>query len=317
MARPSFWSTLCRNLLHRRRVEADLDNEVQAYFDTLVDRYIAQGLSVEEAKRVVRQRFGGPDQVKESVRDIRAGALIEATLQDSSYALRTLRKSPAFALTAIFSLALAIGVNTAVYSIVDAALLRPLPVPQPDRLFTLTTLQIQEQGKERPLEDTAWSYPVYQQFRAAAGDSARLGLFSSGNLTDIQIPDKGAPMEKAICGFVSGDAFDILHVPPALGRVFTSAEDQTPWGHPYLVISYDFWRRRFQGDPGVLGRRIQIGRHSLTVVGVARKGFFGVEPGKFVDIWIPAMMYSKAAFDNPTWGWFRILGRLSPGTTLA
>jgi predicted permease len=258
----------------------------------------------------------GADQVKENVREVRVGALIDATFQDLRYALRTLRKSPAFALTAIVSLALAIGVITAVYSILDAALIRRLPVPEPDRLFTLATLQIQEQGKERPLEDTAWSYPVYQQFRVAAGDSARLGLFSSGNVTDIQIPSKDAPMEKAICGFVSGDAFDILHVPPALGRMFTSAEDRIPWGHPYLVISYDYWQRRFQSDPGVLGRHIQIGRHNLSIVGVARRGFFCVEPGKFVDIWIPAMMYSKAALANPTWGWFRVFGRLSRGTTL-
>jgi hypothetical protein len=91
--------------------------------------------------------------------------------------------------------------------------------------------------------------------------------------------NKDAPIEKAICQFVSGDAFNILHVPPVLGRVFTSAEDRVPRGHPYLVISYDYWRRRFQGDPGVLGRHVQIGRHNFTIVGVARKGFFGVEPG--------------------------------------
>jgi len=312
----SFWSSLCRNLLRRESVDADLDSEVQAYFEALVDRYTAQGLSLEEARRAVRRQFGGIDQVKENVRDVRAGALIDATIQDLRYALRTLRKSPAFAFTAVLSLALAIGVNTAVYSILDAALLHPLPVREPDRLFTLSTLQIQEQGKERPIEDTSWSYPLYQQFRAAAGDSARLGLFSSGNLTSIRIRDKGAPEEKAICGYVSGDAFDILGVPPALGRLFTSAEDQTPWGHPYLVISYDYWQRRFQGDPGVLGRHVQIGRHNYRIVGVARKGFFGVEPGKFVDIWMPAMMFSKAALNDATWGWFRIFGRLSPGTTL-
>ena len=313
MGLKSFWSSLRRNLLNRGSVEADLDNEVQAYFETQVDRYTAQGLSLEEARRTVRQRFGGPDQVKENVREVRAGAAIEATLQDLRYAWRTLCKSPAFAVTAILSLALAIGLNTAVYSIVDAALLRPLPVPQPDRLFILATPQIQELGQAGPLADSDWSYPVYRQFRAAAGDSARLGLFSSGNLTDIQIPNRDAPLEKAICGFVSGDSFDILHVPAALGRVFTSAEDRIPWGEPYLVISYDYWQRRFQGDPGVLGHHIQIGRHNLSIVGVARKGFFGVEPGKFVNIWMPAMMYSKAALDDPMWGWFRIFGRLSPG----
>jgi predicted permease len=315
MARWAFWSSLYRNLLKRGSVEADLDSEVEAYFEMLVERYTAQGLSKEEAGRVVRLQFEGADQVKEKVRDVRLGAVIDTTLQDLRYAFRTLSKSPAFALTAILSLALAIGANTAIYSIVDAALLRPLPVPEPDRLFSLATLQIQEQGKERPVEDVSFSYPLLQQFRAAAGDSARLGLFSSANQTDIQMRNKDAPIEKAICQYVSGDGFDILHVPPSLGRVFTAAEDRVPWGHPYLVISYEYWRRRFQSDPGVLGQHIQIGRHNFTIVGVARKGFFGVEPGKFVDIWMPAMMYSKAALNDLTWGWFRIMGRLSAGAT--
>jgi predicted permease len=315
MARWSRWSALYRNLVNRRNVEADLDREVKSYFETLVERYTAQGLPIEEARRAVGVKFGSSDQVKESVREVRMGAAIDTTFQDLRYAFRMLRRSPAFTLTAIISLTLATGANTAIYSIVDAALLRPLPVAEPDRLFSLATPQIQEQGKERPVEDVSFSYPLLQQFRAAAGDSARLGLFSSGIQTDVQIPNKNAPMEKAICQFVSGDAFDILHVPPALGRVFTTAEDRVPWGHPYLVISYDYWQRRFQGNPGVLGRHMQIGRHYYTIVGVARRGFFGVEPGKFVDIWMPAMMYSKAALKDLTWGWFRILGRLSTGAT--
>ncbi len=313
-SRPS-WLILWRNLLHRRRIDSELDNEVETYFEMLAERRAAQGLSIEEARRAVRLQFESPENVKEKVRDARIGATIETTLQDIRYAWRTLYKSPAFALTAILSLALAIGANTAVYSVLDAALLRPLPVPEPDRLFTLATLQIQEQGKERPVEDASFSYPLFQQFRAAAGNSARLGLFSTAGPADIQLPNSGAPIEKAVCQFVSGDAFDILRVPPALGRIFTTAEDRVPWGHPYLVISYDYWQRRFQGAPAVLGQHIQIGRHNFTIIGVARKGFFGVEPGKFVDIWMPAMMYSKAAFNELTWGWFRILGRLSNGTT--
>lgn len=317
MARGSFWLNLFRNLLRRGNVEADLDREAESYFETLVERHTAQGLPAEEARRAVRLKFESPTHVKEKVRDVRIGAAIETTFQDLRYAFRTLSKSPAFTFTAILSLALAIGANSAIYSIVDAALLRALPVYQPDRLFTLATPQIQEQGKERPVEDPSFNYPLFQQFRAAAGDSARLALFNTARPTDIQIPNKNAPAEKATTQFVSGDAFDILGVPPALGRVFSGAEDRIPWGHPYLVISYDYWQRRFQGNPGVPGQHVQIGRHYYTIVGVARKGFFGAEPGTFVDIWIPAMMYSKAALVDPTWGWFRILGRVSPGATLS
>ncbi len=113
----------------------------------------------------------------------------------------------------------------------------------------------------------------------------------------------------------------MLGVPPKLGRVFSMADNRVPWGHPDIVISYDYWQRRFRGDPHVLGQRIWIGMNSFAaaggarVIGVAQKGFFGVEPGKFVDIWMPAMMYSKAALTQSTWGWLRIFARLSPGVT--
>jgi len=230
-------------------------------------------------------------------------------------------KSPAFAITAVLSLALAIGANTAIYSIVDAALLRPLPVPEPDRLFTLATPGIQEPGRAEPSgERETFNYPLYKQFRAAAGDSARLALFSNvGNqMTEVQIPDSSAPIEKATRQFVSGEAFDILKVPPALGRVFSSEEDRIPWGHPVAIISYDYWTRRFHSDPQIVGKRIyNAPRGAYTIIGVAQKGFFGVQPGRFVDIWLPAMMYSKASFDNVGWNWFWIVGRLAPDVTAA
>jgi predicted permease len=318
----SFFSRL-RNALHPQRLDEELRAEMSDHLSRRADALREDGLSAEEARHQAERRFGNVTQLREQSREVRLSALLETTFQDVRYAIRGMRTSPAFALTAILSLALAIGANTAIYSIVDAALLRPLPVPRPDRLFTLATLQIQQQGQERPIEDVSFSYPLLQQFRAAAGDSARLGLFSTGAQYDVRIPDKDAPVEKAICQFVSGDAFDILQVPPAMGRVFTPAEDRVPWGHPYIVISYDYWQRRFHGDPHIVGQRVWIAMNSMVpsggaeIVGVARQGFFGVEPGKFVDVWIPAMMFSRAALTNRTWGWFRILGRvggpLEPG----
>jgi predicted permease len=316
----SFFSRL-RNAIHPKRLDAEVLDEMSDHLERRAAALREQGLSQGEAQREASRRFGNVTQLRERSRETRLSAILETTFQDLRYAWRGMRKSPAFAVTAILSLALAIGANTAIYSIVDAALLRPLPVPQPDRLFTLSTLQIQQQGQERPVEDVSFSYPLLQQFRAAAGDSARLGLFSTGLQSDVRIPDKDAPVEKAICQFVSGDAFDILQVPPALGRVFTPAEDRVPWGHPYIVISYDYWQSRFHGDPHVVGQRVWIAMNSFAasggaqIIGVAQKGFFGVEPGKFVDVWIPAMMFSKFALTNLTWGWFQIMGRLAPGAT--
>jgi predicted permease len=316
----SFFAKL-RNALYPKRLDDELRDEMSDHLERRAAALREQGLPEKDARLEAAKRFGNLTQLREQSREIRLSAILETTFQDLRYAARGMRKSPAFAITAILSLALAIGANTAIYSIVDAALLRPLPVAEPERLFTLSTLQIQQQGQERPVEDVSFSYPLLQRFRAAAGDSARLGLFNTGFQYDIRIPDKDAPVEKAICQFVSGDAFDILEVPPAMGRVFTPAEDRVPGGHPYVVISYDYWQRRFHGDPRIVGQRVWIVSNSFVaaggaeIVGVARQGFFGIEPGKFVDIWMPAMMFNRAAFNNMTWGWFRILGRLAPGAT--
>jgi len=298
-----------------KRLDDDLLDEMADHIERRAAALRDQGLSDEDARRQATVRFGNVTQLREQSREIRLSSILETTFQDLRYAWRGLRKSPAFALTAILSLALAIGANTAIYSIVDAALLRPLPVPDPDRLFRLASLDIGDPESPAGGDREFFSYPLYAQFRKAAAESARLALFSDANQYEVQFPDRNAPVERAICGFVSGDAFDILKVPAALGRVFTSEEDRVPWGEPFVVISYDYWQRRFGGNPAVLGKRLQIGRHSFTIVGVAQRGFFGVEPGKFVDIWMPAMMYSKAAFTSIGWTWFRIIARMSHGAT--
>lgn len=315
------WFSRLRNALHPKPLDNDLLDEMSDHLERRAAALRQTGLSQDEARREASKRFGNATQLREQSREIRLSTTLETTFQDLRYAARGMRKSPAFALTAILSLALAIGANTAIYSIVDAALLRPLPVPAPDRLFTLASPQILDPGEEPSGLRESFSYPEYQQFRAAAGDSARLALFSYANMYDVYVPDRNAPTEKAICQFVSGETFDILRVPPALGRVFSREEDRVPWGEPYLVISYDYWQRRFRGDPGVLGQRIQISMNSFMaaggaqIIGVARQGFFGVEPGKFVDIWMPAMMYSKTSFTSLGWNWFRILGRVNEGAT--
>src|SRR5258706_2886440 len=250
-----------------------------------------KGVPAAEAQREASIRFGNVTQLREQSREIRLSAIVETTFQDIRYAWRAMRKSPAFAATAILSLALAIGANTAIYSIVDAAMLRPLPVPEPDRLFTLATPEIRESQSEPSGERESFSYPLYQQFRGVAGASARLALFSYAGPIEVQIPDTSAPIEKAVRQFVSGEAFEILKVPPALGRLFSTEEDRIPGGHPVVVISHDYWQRRFHADPHVLGQRMQIWGKSYSIIGVARQGFFGVEPCQFVDVWQTAIMY--------------------------
>ncbi len=227
-----------------------------------------------------------------------------------------MRKGPAFAATAVLSLALAIGANTAIYSIVDAAMLRPLPVRQPGELFKLASPPITDPGDQPGDEGDSFSYPVYLQFVAASKGAARLALFSYlGSRAEAQGPETGAPVEKIDREFVSGDAFDILGVPPEVGRLFSAEDDRMPPGRPVAVLSYDYWRKRFQADPAVIGRNLTIEGKAYEITGVARKGFFGAEPGKFVDVWLPATQYDSRALTDSGWHWFRIMGRFAPGVS--
>jgi predicted permease len=310
------WYSRLRNAIRPRRLDEDLAAEMRDHMERRAADLNAKGLSEAEAQRMAALRFGNATRLSEESRETRLWAALESSLQDARYAWRGMCKSPVFALTAIVSLGLAIGANTAIYSIVDAAMLRPLPVPEPERLFTLASPGIQETASEVDDEREAFSYPMLVLFREAAGESARLALFGTGGTgTEAQGPEPGAPVEKIAMQYVSGDAFEIMRVPPAIGRVFSMEDDRVPGGHPLAVLSYEYWRRRFQGDRAIVGKSMKIGGKPYYIVGVARDGFSGMEPGKFVDAWVPSTMYSKDALSNPGWRWFRIVGRLGPGVT--
>ncbi len=246
------WSSRFRNALHSRRLDEDLEDELRDHLERRAAALSERGLSPEEARRQASTRFGNTTLVREQSREIRLWAALESTFQDVRYAWRGMCKSPVFAATAVLSLGLAIGANTAIYSIVDAAMLRPLPVPEPERLFTLAFPEIVQPGSEPSGERESFSYPLFVQFRKAAGDSAALALFSYGGVgTEAQGPNPGDPVEKLTMQYVSGDAFQVMRVPPVIGRVFSSEDDRVPGGHPVAVLSYEYWRRRYQADPAI------------------------------------------------------------------
>jgi predicted permease len=309
------WFSRFRNALRPRRLDEDLADEMRDHIERRAAMVQAEGKPAEEAQRQAAIRFGNVTKLREQGREIRLWAALESTLQDLRYAWRGMRKSPAFAVTAVLSLGLAIGANTAIYSIVNAAMLRPLPVSEPGQLFTLAMPDIQQPGSETPPELPWFNYPLYQQLRLAAGDSARLALVVEAYRVEAQGPKPDAPVEKIIQQLVSGDAFGILRVRPALGRVFSLEDDRVPGGHPVAVLSHDYWQRRFHGDPAVVGQSLRIEGKVYSIIGVAQSGFFGIEPGKFVDVWLPSMMYYAEAFHSPDWRWFRIAGRMAPGVT--
>jgi putative ABC transport system permease protein len=307
------WFSRLKNALNSRRLDDDLTDEIRDHVERRAEHLHRQGLTPSEAQQQAALAFGNVTRVREASRDLKVWVRLEGTLQDIRYAARGLMRNRVFAFTAIVSLGLAIGANTAIYSIVDAALLRPLPLPQPDRLLALSTSPDNMAAIPASGDNDVFSYPLYEQLRVAAGDSARLALFDSPNRVDAQLPGADAPHEEVIRQAISPDAFEVFGVPPALGSLFSLREDHYPGPRKVAVLSYEFWQRRFAGDAAILGHQFLIDNATYSIIGVARKGFSGLEPGKFVDVWIPITVSDPAIFINPDARMFHIMGRLAPG----
>jgi predicted permease len=295
------WLTRLRNALNPRRLDEELAEELRDHLERRAAELEGQGWSAGEARRQANLTFGNVTGIRESSRELRLWAGLEGTCQDVRYAWRGLRRTPIFAAAAVVSLGLAIGANTAIYSIVDAALLRPLPVANPDGLFTLATA---ENG-----DDELFSFPLGEELRVAAGGAARLALFGSPSRVEAQATDEGAAYEDVIQQYVSPDSFDVLGVSPASGRLLSAGEPRAT-----AVLSYEYWRRRFGGDAAVVGRRLTVDGRTYSIAGVAREGFRGTEPGKYVDVWLPVTLMDPSIFTNPDIRLFHIMGRLAPGS---
>jgi predicted permease len=237
---------------------------------------------------------------------------METLWQDIRFGFRILFKSPAFTLVAALSLALGIGANTAVFSIINASLLKPLPVEEPERLVSLFTTDV---GRPGNLPTSHLNYVDYRdQNQVFSGLLAY--TFAQVSLT------RGETTEPVFGLVVSGDYFDVLGVKAASGRTFMPHEDKTPGAHPVVVLSHGLWQRSFGGDPNLVGKTISLNRHDFTVVGIVPEGFTGIDLGPGPDLWVPMMMHDQAqpGFDwyNTRRGLFLILvGRLKPGVSVS
>jgi len=304
---------LFQNLLQSRQVDADLDQEIRSHLDLLMDEKLRAAMPPDEALKAARIEVGNSERVKEQVHEVRAGVWLQSVISDCRFAMRGLLRNPIFALTAIVSLSLAIGANTAIYSVLDAALWRPLPVSQPDQLFTFTTPETEQPGVPLSHDGDSFSYPFFEQLRCGAGDSAQIALFDSPNRVQAQAFGTDGPYEDVTQQYVSPDSFDMLGVPPATGRLLSPREDFYPSPRAVVVLSYDYWRRRFNADPSAVGQKLILDGRTYSILGVARQGFFGTEPGKFVDVWLPITLTDPAIFANPSVRLFHLMGRLAPG----
>lgn len=297
------WFTRIVNALRPNRLDNDLSDEIRHHLESRAEDLEQQGLAPVEARRRAEHVFGNAARIREDSRDRRLSPALEAFSQDARFAWRGLLRNRVFSVTAILSLSVAIGANTAIYSIVDALLLRPLPVPEPHRLIALST-------PESDLSGT-FSYPLYTELGAAAGDLAALALFDMPNRVEAEANPQ-APREEIVQQTVSENAFDVLRVHPAAGRLF-SAEDRSPSSRPAAILSYDYWQRRFGGDPGVPGTTLTVNGKMYAIAGVTRQGFAGADPGAFIDIWTPVSAGDPGVLVNAGYRPFRVLGRLAPG----
>ncbi len=301
--------SLVRNLVRRSDVDRTLDAELRAYLHLLEDEYVGRGMAPEAARRAARVELGGAEQVKAQVRDARTGALLEALVQDVRYAGRTLRRAPAFTAVTIATLALGIGANTAVFSIVDALLLRPLPIADPDRVVALY--------RGTTGSNSAFSYLDYLDYRAETRYFDGVAAWGGGNRAWFR---NGGDLERVDVQMVSGNYFDVLGVGAPAGRTFTAADDDFAAPKAVAVISDGLWRTKFGADPAVAGRAFTLSGQTFTVIGRAPAGFTGMSADAPPNLWVPCAAVSLL---EPGWNirdrrevWMSIAARLRPGSDL-
>ena len=295
-----------RNLFSFGRRESDLDQELRAHLELLIEENIRAGMPREEARRAARIELGGCEQVKEQVREIRLGNWLHSVASDCRYSLRRLRQNPGFALVATVTLAVAIGANAVVFAALDAFVLRPLNVPQPETLYGL-----QFGGGTRGAE----SYPNYLDFRDRNHSFAGLAVYQMERVG----LDTGDNPTRSWLYEVSGNYFDVLRLEPYFGRFFHAADERGAGSAPYIVLSYAYWHGHFQEDPGVVGRAVKINKRPYTIIGVAPPEFRGTFLLLAPDFYVPMVSFEdEGALHERSGRWiFETIGHMKPEVTLA
>jgi predicted permease len=297
--------TRLRALLRKSEIERELDEELRYHIEQQTEQNIRLGMNPEEARRAAQKVFGGVEQAKERSRDARGVRWIEDLWQDLRYGGRMLAKNPGFTLVAVITLALGIGANTAIFSLIDAVLLKTLPIERPEQLFFVNNVGARGGAGSPP-------FPCFEQFRNHSQSFTGISAFST---FDSRINVDGQ-LESVKGQYVSGNYFTLLGVRAVLGRMFSQADDSVMGqGGPdgaVMVISYNYWTRRFGQSPSVIGKVVNVGNRSVTIIGVAPPEFFGLKPGVEVNIALPMMLAEAARFDRSN-RFFDAIGRLKAG----
>lgn len=298
----SWWSRLARTF-RPDRLSDELDEELASHLEEAV----AHGRDPREARRAL----GGPARNRDASRDIKLLPWLDGLRADIRFGWRQVLKNRVTTAAAILSLGLAMGASIATFRVVDAVLLRPLPIAHPERLFDLVRLGTDPHGV--PTEDDTCEYPLFLRMRDLVRDRADVIAVSFAFHVDV-FYDGSQDVEKASRQFVSGTMFDVFGLRPAAGRLLTPDDDVAPGASPYAVLSYEYWTRRFGRDPSAIGRTLRVVGTSYQIVGVAPAGFTGTEPGVAVDFFVPTMM--NPAVGRPDASWFRAMVALHPGVPM-
>ena len=305
-----------RVLFRRETVEAELDEELRAHIDAEVQKQVEAGVPSATARRLVSLKLGGLDQLKEDCRDARGVAWLETSLSDVAYALRLLRKDRAFGAIAIATLTLAIGASTAVFSVVNTILLKPLPYPHAEQI--VLPWRLAPRGVNVGFEDLPWSRREFQTF---SRQTTTFDAFAAFVGDGLNLTGEGEAVRLGAAR-VSAGFFQALGVPPAMGRVFAAAEDQ-PGREREVILGYRLWRERFNADRTVIGRAIDLNGASYVVVGVMPAGFVfpraSEMPGSFsfpkeAELWVPLALPAGPAARGES-SELAVIGRLRPGVS--
>ena len=314
------WYRRLLNTFRRERLSADVAREHDFHIAERIDELMAHGMSPHAAAREARRRFGHTGSMREATQDVDLLTWLDAAWRDTRYAARSLAASRGFTFVAVASLALGIGANTAIFSLIDAVMLRSLPVHAPEELVVIGDLDaMRRKGEASGSREGPGEYtnPIWEQVRD--GEPPFDGVLAYGDLT-VNLADAGE-VRPADGLWVSGSFFETLGVRAAAGRLLTPADDVR--GCPATaVISHAFWQSTLGGDPGVIGRTIAFSGHQVEVVGVASPAFRGLEAGRAPSFFVPfcaqpILAPSSNFLDNRSFWFLRIVGRLAPGTTLA
>jgi putative ABC transport system permease protein len=298
----SLWSRLT-NVFRGDRLSRDIDEEIASHLEEAIE----QGRDAREASRA----FGSTLRNREQSRDLRVIPWLDSLRADAVFGWRQIVKRKVTSAAAVLSLALAIGACTSAFRLIDALLLRPLPVTKPGELYYLSRQGISPEGKAATVEE--WAYPLFAEMRDAVKDQAELYAAGPAEQTDITYASD-EEMEKVYLQYVSGGMFGSFGLQPVMGRLLTRNDDLTPSAHPVAVISYDYWSRRFSRDPNIVGRSLRIDERPYEIVGVTEPPFTGTETGTVTDVFIPTMMHPWVTRSDATW--ILVIARVRPGVAI-